>query len=103
MRRVLPLFVVVGLVLAACTPSGSEEPSGSAGASEPPSSEVPFSPSSYPADGPADCAYGGEFSEIRAESADTVVFSLCFPDPAFLAKIAFTAFAIHDTGVLEEN
>jgi peptide/nickel transport system substrate-binding protein len=103
MRRVLPLFVVVGLVLAACTPSASEEPSGSAGASEPPSSEAPFSPSSYPADGPADCAYGGELSEIRAESADTVVFSLCFPDPAFLAKIAFTAFAIHDTGVLEAN
>ena len=103
MRRVLPLFVVVGLVLAACTPSGSEEPSGSAAPSEAPASEAPFSPSSYPADGPVDCAYGGEFSEIRAEAADTVVFSLCFPDPAFLAKIAFTAFAIHDTANLEAN
>jgi ABC-type transport system substrate-binding protein len=88
------------LVVAACQPSPSGSPS-EAPASEAPASETPFEASSYPADGPADCAYGGEFSEIRAEAADTVVFELCYPDPAFLAKIAFTSFAIHDTGVLE--
>ena len=102
MRRVLPLVVVVGLVLAACTPSVSEEPSG-AESEAPPESMAPFSPTAWPEDGPADCAYGGEFSEIRAEDEHTVVFSLCYPDPAFHAKVAFTAFAIHDTGVLEAN
>jgi ABC-type transport system substrate-binding protein len=93
---------LAALVLAACqSPSG--EPSASAGGSEAPASQEPFTPSSYPEDGPADCEYGGEFSEIRAESANTVVFELCFPDPAFLSKIAFTSFAIHDSGVLEDN
>ena len=102
MRKVFPLFVVVGLVLAACQPSPSESPAAS-GSEEPAGSQAPFSPMSYPADGPADCESGSEFSEISATDEHTVVFTLCFPDPAFLSKIAFTAFAIHDTGILENN
>jgi ABC-type transport system substrate-binding protein len=103
MRKVLPLFVVLGLVLAACQQSPSESPSGSGGASEAPASQEPFSPSAYPADGPADCTYGGEFAQISATEERTVVFDLCYPDPAFLSKIAFTSFAIQDAGVLEDN
>jgi peptide/nickel transport system substrate-binding protein len=103
MRKVLPLFVVLGLVLAACQQSPSASPSGSGGASEAPASQEPFSPSAYPEDGPADCEYGGEFSQISAPDEHTVVFSLCYPDPAFLSKIAFTSFAIQDAGVLEAN
>jgi ABC-type transport system substrate-binding protein len=103
MRRVLPLFAVAALVLAACQPSPSGSASEAPESEGPPASETPFEASNYPVDGPADCAYGGELSEIRAESANTVVFELCYPDPAFLAKIAFTSFAIHDTGVLEAN
>lgn len=103
MRKFFPLFVVVGLVLAACQPSPSESPAAS-GSEEPAGSQAPFSPTSYPADGPADCATSGsEFSEIAAPDEHTVVFSLCFPDPAFLSKIAFTAFAIHDSADLEDN
>jgi hypothetical protein len=104
MRKALPLFVVIGLVLAACQPSEAESPTESAAASEEaPASQEPFSPSAWPEDGPADCEYGGEFSQISATDEHTVVFSLCYPDPAFLSKIAFTSFAIHDSGVLEAN
>ncbi len=104
MRKVFPLFVVAGLVLAACqpSPSGTESPAAS-GSEEPAQSSGPFSPTAWPEDGPADCEYGGEFSEIRAEDEHTVVFTLCYPDPAFLSKIAFTSFAIHDTATLENN
>jgi ABC-type transport system substrate-binding protein len=95
--------MALGLVLAACTSgSPSAEPTGSTAAS-PEESQGPFVATSYPAGGPADCAYGGEFSQIKAVDELTVEFSLCYPDPAFLSKIAFTANAIHDTAWLEEN
>jgi ABC-type transport system substrate-binding protein len=100
MRKVFPLFVVFGLVLAACQPTASETPAASEAPAE---SMAPFSPLSYPEGGPADCAYGGEFSEIKAIDELTVEFTLCYPDPAFLSKIAFTAFAIHDTADIENN
>jgi ABC-type transport system substrate-binding protein len=100
MRKVFPLFVVLGLVLAACQPTASETPAESEGPAE---SVAPFSALSYPADGPADCAYGGEFAEIRAVDELTVEFTLCYPDPAFLSKIAFTANAILDTADIENN
>ena len=41
-----------------------------------------------------DATCAGAFSEIAALDEHTVRFSLCAPDPAFLSKIAFTAFAI---------
>lgn len=100
MRKVFPLFVVLGLVLAACQPTASESPAASEGPAE---SAAAFSPISYPEGGPADCDYGGEFSEIKAVDELTVEFTLCYPDPAFLSKIAFTAFAIADTADLENN
>ncbi|MGH2462456.1 MAG: ABC transporter substrate-binding protein [Candidatus Limnocylindria bacterium] len=100
MRKVFPLFVVLGLVLAACQPTASESPSPSEAPAE---SAAPFSPISYPPGGPQDCAYGGEFSEIAAVDELTVQFTLCYSDPAFLSKIAFTAFAIADTADLENN
>lgn len=100
MRKVFPLFVVLGLVLAACQPTASVSPAASEGAA---ASEAPFSPISYPEDGPQDCDYGGEFSEIKAVDELTVEFTLCYPDPAFLSKIAFTAFAISDTADIENN
>jgi ABC-type transport system substrate-binding protein len=100
MRKVFPLFVVLGLVLAACQPTASETPAASEGPAE---SAAAFSPMSYPEGGPQDCDYGGEFSEIKAVDELTVEFTLCYPDPAFLSKIAFTAFAISDTADLESN
>lgn len=101
--RTFSILVALGLVVAACTTtSTSQEPSGSAEPSTP-ESTAPFVATSYPEDGPADCAYGGEFSQIKAVDELTVEFSLCYPDPAFLSKIAFTANAIHDTAWLEAN
>ena len=47
------------------------------------------------------CAYGGEFASIAAVDDLTVQFSLCYPDPAFPAKIAFSAFPINDSAYLE--
>ena len=43
-----------------------------------------------------DCEYGGEFKSIEAVDAKTVKFDLCYPDPAFLSKVAFSVFAIQD-------
>jgi ABC-type transport system substrate-binding protein len=50
-----------------------------------------------------DCSYGGEFKSIEAVDASTVKFTLCTPDPAFLPKVAFAAFAIQDKDYLDAN
>ena len=41
------------------------------------------------------CDYGGYFSRIEATDLNTVVFTMCKPDPAFEAKVAFEGFGIH--------
>ncbi len=77
-------------------------------------SSGPFIKSAYPvaADAPcgekepADARYGpyrGEFKRIRAKDPLTVVFELCQPDPAFLAKVASPAFSINDDGWLRAH
>jgi ABC-type transport system substrate-binding protein len=40
--------------------------------------------------------YTGTLAKIEATDPSTVVFTLCNPDPAFLPKIGFSAFAIND-------
>ncbi len=40
------------------------------------------------------CDYGGYFERIEAVDPMTVVFTMCKPDPAFLAKVAFEGFGI---------
>jgi ABC-type transport system substrate-binding protein len=47
-----------------------------------------------------DCTYGGEFSKIEAVDANTVKFTLCYPDPAFLSKIALASFGIQPAAYL---
>jgi len=47
------------------------------------------------------CDYGGEFLSIEAIDELTVKFTLCFPDPAFPAKVAFSSFTIHPSEHLE--
>ena len=97
-------LMVLGLVLAACQSGSSQSagPTGSAAASEE-ESRAPFAARSYPEGAPADCAYGGEFSQIKAVDELTVEFDLCNPDPAFLSKIAFIANGIQDSDYLEAN
>jgi ABC-type transport system substrate-binding protein len=110
--RWFSVFAVLILVLAACGQQGtSEEPA----ESEPPAgSEAPapsdgggeFTGMAYPEDGPAECGSdtnASNISEIRAEDERTVVFTLCSPDVAFLAKVAFSSFAIDDTAYLEAH
>jgi ABC-type transport system substrate-binding protein len=88
----LSLFVLLGLVLSACA-----KPTEAPATAEPPKVEptavpvVDFEPMSISA---PDCDYGGKIKEIAAVDELTVKFSLCKPDPAFMAKVAFIPFAI---------
>jgi ABC-type transport system substrate-binding protein len=48
-----------------------------------------------------DCDYGGIFKSMEAVDATTVKFTLCVPDPAFPAKVAFSAFIIQSSDYLQ--
>ncbi|MBK8021642.1 MAG: hypothetical protein IPK19_09470 [Chloroflexi bacterium] len=47
------------------------------------------------------CDYGGAIQSIEAVDELTVRFTLCFPDPAFPSKAAFSALGIHPSEYLE--
>ena len=47
------------------------------------------------------CDYGGKINTLTAVDEYTVEFALCSPDPAFLAKIAFSVFGIQPQEHLE--
>jgi peptide/nickel transport system substrate-binding protein len=49
------------------------------------------------------CDYGGKIKSIEATDQFTVTFNLCKPDPAFLAKAAFTPFGIQPEEYLNET
>ncbi len=49
------------------------------------------------------CDYGGKIQSIEATGEFEVVFTLCSPDPAFLAKLAFIPFAIQPSEHLEAS
>jgi ABC-type transport system substrate-binding protein len=116
LSRFAALFGSVAIVVAACTaaqPSSAPASApASAAASEPAASEGPFTALAHPASGEAPCGqaeapdaqhdkYQGNIKRISATDAQTVVFELCNPDVAFLSKIAFSSFAINDTGWIE--
>jgi ABC-type transport system substrate-binding protein len=50
-----------------------------------------------------DCDYGGKISSIEATAQYQVVFTMCRPDPAFLAKIAFAVFGVYPEEWLAAN
>jgi peptide/nickel transport system substrate-binding protein len=58
----------------------------------------PFEPMVMAAE---NCDYGGVFKSMEAVDELTVKFTLCYPDVAFPAKAAFSAFAINDADYLE--
>jgi ABC-type transport system substrate-binding protein len=107
--RLATLFASAAIVAAACTPAASTARSRGAATQAPPTTGVsaaPFDGLVYPETGEAPCGtapYTGNFKKISATAANTVVFDLCNPDVAFLSKIAFTSFAINDTGWLESK
>ncbi|MCI0556154.1 MAG: ABC transporter substrate-binding protein [Anaerolineae bacterium] len=109
----LSLLVLASMILSACggaateapaeptEPPATEPPHTEAPATEAPATEAPpaFTGEKVEA---ADCSYGGEFKSIEAVDQYTVKFSLCYPDPAFLSKVAFIAFGIQDADYLTE-
>ena len=89
----MALLMVLSLALAACTTT--------APATQQPTevvTEAPFVPMKVEA---PNCDYGGEFKSIEAVDAQTVKFTLCYPDPAFASKVAFSVFSILDTEYLD--
>jgi peptide/nickel transport system substrate-binding protein len=50
-----------------------------------------------------DCSYGGEFEAIEKVDDLTFKVTLCYPDPAFLSKIALPAMAIHSAAQLTKT
>ncbi len=47
------------------------------------------------------CDYGGEFKQIETVDEYTVKFTLCYSDPAFASKAAFSVFSIADKESLD--
>jgi peptide/nickel transport system substrate-binding protein len=102
------LLALVLLGIAACGPiptetaSPSTDTSPAAVAPTAVASDLPFTPVSWPATGSA-CPVGaapGWISKIEAPDAKTVVFTLCAPDGAFLARLAHPAMGIVDAAEL---
>ncbi len=107
MRRkgFVSMWVLLALVLAACAPGATPTPTPTV---PPPSPTPPPAATPTPAFQPMkveapDCNYGGEFKAIEAVDPYTVRFTLCYPDPAFPAKVAFAAFAIQDKDYLDAH
>ncbi|MEW6030980.1 MAG: ABC transporter substrate-binding protein [Chloroflexota bacterium] len=116
----LSVLVLASLMLAACGPAETTEaPMTEAPATEAPATEAPATEAPEPTpipdvpiatfDGtslsvPADECNGdyiGAIQSVVATDANTVTFTLCRPDPAFLSKIAFSPFAIYPSEWLE--
>src|SRR6266545_4307861 len=95
------------MLLAACGPAPTATP--------PPATQPPAAteaPTTAPTEAPAyeglkveapNCDYGGEFKSMEAVDEFTVKFSLCYPDAAFLSKIAFTSYGIEPAEYLEST
>jgi len=94
LTAVMSLVVLVSLVLSACsTPEPTEAPATPVPAESKPAVEDMTVSSEN------GCDYGGKIKEIVAVDELTVKFSLCKPDPAFMAKIAFIPFGIQPKGM----
>ncbi|MBC7813193.1 MAG: peptide ABC transporter substrate-binding protein [Burkholderiales bacterium] len=86
--RLLPLLLLAMLVLGLVVPAAAQDTG----------MMMNGDLMAYTAGG---CDYGGEIETIEAVDAQTVRFTLCFPDPAFPSKVAFTSFAISPSEHLE--
>lgn len=110
----LAVMVVLSLIMAACAPAATPAP---APAPAEPEAPAPVVEEPAPAEEPVeevvayegmkveapDCEYGGEFKSIEAVDESTVKFTLCYSDPAFPSKVAFSVFAILDKDFLDAN
>jgi peptide/nickel transport system substrate-binding protein len=118
----MSLLVVVAMVFAACQPpqvapaqptpapvQPTQPPPPPAKPTEPP---PPPTAAPQPTEAPKptllsksapDCSYGGIMKSIEAVDENTVKFTLCVPDVAFLSKIAFNSLAIQSTAYLQKT
>jgi ABC-type transport system substrate-binding protein len=89
----LTLLILGSLALVACATPAAPEATEAMDDGEAMDEEMmgDFEPMSLVA---PDCDYGGKIKEIVAVDRLTVRFTMCKPDPAFEAKIAFTPFGI---------
>jgi ABC-type transport system substrate-binding protein len=96
----IALLLMGGLLLGACQPA--EEPAEEPGEEpvEEPVEEMVFEPMSF---GAESCDYGGKVLKVSALDEYTVEFQLCKSDPAFIAKMAFTPFAIQPAEYIAET
>jgi len=102
------LVAIAALVFAACGGStATASPSASEAATAAPTAAAteaaPYEGLVYPESGESACGtegYTGQIGTIKATDAGTVEFTLCAPDAAFLAKIAFSVFGIQDADYL---
>jgi peptide/nickel transport system substrate-binding protein len=109
------LLVVASMILSACGKTTTAVPATVKPATAAPTEAVPVLVATQPAPtaGPTftakynlsapDCTYGGEFKSIEAVDQNTVKFTLCYPDPAFLSKIALASFGIQPAAYLEKT
>jgi peptide/nickel transport system substrate-binding protein len=133
LMRLLGAAVIVGILVGACAPAVTPTPAPtdtqasaptqapatvaptSAPATVAPTTAPTVAPTTAPTAAPTavpftgltfaapDCTYGGEFKSMEAVDANTVKFTLCFPDPAFLSKAAFGTLAIQSKAFLDTN
>jgi peptide/nickel transport system substrate-binding protein len=112
----LALFASAAIVFAACGPAASPSASAPASATPPASASQPAAEAEiYPAEGEVTCPSGGEPGEfngnpyngilksIEAPDPQTVVFTMCAPNNAFLQLAAFSVFAINDSAWIETH
>lgn len=124
-RSILALSgVVVLLLVIACAPVAAPAPSTAPtsqapAATQAPASAVPAQATAAATQPPAEAFKGdkieapncdyktedrtAEFKSIEAVDQYTVKFTLCNPDPAFPAKVAFSSFSIQDKDFLNAN
>lgn len=100
---IMSILVLLGLLAGCAAPAAEtgaapQAPAPQAAAPQAAAPAGPFEPMAMSAE---NCDYGGLFKSIEAVDEMTVKFTLCQPDPAFPAKVAFSSFAINDADYLE--
>jgi ABC-type transport system substrate-binding protein len=103
LMRLMGVMIIAAVLITACGGGTAVAPTTaptSAPTQAPPTQAAEFEGMSVAAE---NCDYGGKISSIVAEDQHTVVFNLCKPDPAFLAKVAFTPFGIQPSEYLEST
>jgi ABC-type transport system substrate-binding protein len=109
----LSVLMVLALLVSACAPAATPAPTQSPATTAPEPTKPPEptkapEPTVAPAmdlmkvEAPS-CDYGGQFKSIEAVDEKTIKFTLCYADPAFPSKVAFTSFAIQSAKHLEET